>query len=1296
MSITLSGLRASASFAENTVNAAPQLLDATLGLSAVSGAGPVLSFTSAVLTVSGLLTEDRVGLQNQGLGPGQVSITGNTVFVGGTAIGLASGGAGSSFIVSFGSFGAVALSAIELVAEALTYANPSNTPGATRNLTLSLTAPGFTAGSATIGVNVTQENDPPSITSGASATTPEQSAAGTPVYAARASDPEGTAIAWTLGGTDAALFQISGSGVVSFRAAPDFEAPRDANGDNAYAISVIASDGQASAQRNVAIHVTNFADATQIQGVGSLVLSETQAQAGAFIMPAARLQLGDVPPGDSAINFVVDDPASSLILRATPDVQISPNGQGWLASALGGPAINVTRSGGNDLSILGPDLFTLPPEQRDALLRSVALLNPSEAPAQDRVVQVIFPATGVAASFTVTIAGENDAPVIAPFSVPPVAENDVGALLTLSASDPDGTPGSGLSWRLEGPDAARFVLAQSASGADAFAELRFATPPDFEAPLDAGQDNRYDVTIMASDGIASASRDLGIRVEDRLETALSFLAPQREMTAAEALSGLQRLDGDVAFTSGDAMRPGGRLTVTGLVPGDVVGVIHAGHGPGQIGVDGTELRHGGAVIGTLSGGVGSPLEIALHGAVTPEAVDALIEALGFRAATPSPALRRELRIEVVDALGRRIEPGDDPDFTVLEGGTLPYGSMAPGSNPPFGNGSFALVDVDGDGRAELLGPVGSGPLGLFRSTQGGWAAMPQGQNPFAGIAPGAGAARVALGDFDADGRLDVIVAVLGTIQAYRNTGPGFSLLAPGQNPFAALPSMTPQLLAFGDIDGDGRDDLIRGGPSLSAWRNTAAGFVPFAPGADPLAAVTGYAREQAPALLHLDNDSRPDLVLGGSLAAYRNVGGVFLPLTGADSPFAGVDRTVLGTSAKLAAGDLDGDGDPDLLAGELGSGASTFLNRIASHSIEVIITGAFDQPPSGPALLDLAPAPEDSAPLIPATTLLAGWSDPEGRPLSLAGVELLTGLGSAALEAGGLRITPAPNDNSAMGLLLRMTDGANEATRVLRLDLTPVNDTPTGAVNLNFDPATGNVAATHTLADLDGLGAVSIQWQSFQGGAWSDITGAVGARFSAGPADLLVPLRPVARYVDGSGTAESVASNQAVLLGTSGADTLASIAARPMLLSGGAGNDTLTGSTARDRLFGGEGDDVLRGENGNDLLVGGAGNDVLTGGGGPDQFRFGSPTDGVDRVTDFVVGVDAVELRGGGFGLRAGALEASAFVAGAAATGAGPQVLYASGVLRFDPDGAGPLAAVTLATFDGSPALGIGSFSVIA
>ena len=52
-------------------------------------------------------------------------------------------------------------------------------------------------------------------------------------------------LSYSLGGTDAALFNINATtGAVTFKAAPNFEVPTDAGGNNVYDITVAASDGR--------------------------------------------------------------------------------------------------------------------------------------------------------------------------------------------------------------------------------------------------------------------------------------------------------------------------------------------------------------------------------------------------------------------------------------------------------------------------------------------------------------------------------------------------------------------------------------------------------------------------------------------------------------------------------------------------------------------------------------------------------------------------------------------------------------------------------------------------------------------------------------------------------------------------------------------------------------------------------------------------------------------------------------------------------------------------------------------
>jgi hypothetical protein len=100
----------------------------------------------------------------------------------------------------------------------------------------------------------TSSNRAPQITSTTAATVAENSAASLPLSA---SDPDGDAVTFAIGGTDAAAFQLSGASL-QLRQTPDFERPTDSNRDNVYNLTVTAQDSRgASASVDVAITVTN-------------------------------------------------------------------------------------------------------------------------------------------------------------------------------------------------------------------------------------------------------------------------------------------------------------------------------------------------------------------------------------------------------------------------------------------------------------------------------------------------------------------------------------------------------------------------------------------------------------------------------------------------------------------------------------------------------------------------------------------------------------------------------------------------------------------------------------------------------------------------------------------------------------------------------------------------------------------------------------------------------------------------------------------------------------------------------
>jgi len=112
------------------------------------------------------------------------------------------------------------------------------------------------------------------------------------------------------------------------------------------------------------------------------------------------------------------------------------------------------------------------------------------------------------------------------------------------------------------------------------------------------------------------------------------------------------------------------------------------------------------------------------------------------------------------------------------------------------------------------------------------------------------------------------------------------------------------------------------------------------------------------------------------------------------------------------------------------------------------------------------------------------------------------------------------------------------------------------------------------------------------------------------------------------------------ILGLGGHDTLDGASGNDILIARN-GNAVLDGGTGDDTALGMEGDDTIDGGVGADHINGGAGEDKLTGGSGADVFAFTSLTDSVDdngandnrydRITDFEIGIDLIDVSGIGF-----------------------------------------------------------------
>lgn len=243
------------------------------------------------------------------------------------------------------------------------------------------------------------------------------------------------------------------------------------------------------------------------------------------------------------------------------------------------------------------------------------------------------------------------------------------------------------------------------------------------------------------------------------------------------------------------------------------------------------------------------------------------------------------------------------------------------------------------------------------------------------------------------------------------------------------------------------------------------------------------------------------------------------------------------------------------------------------------------------------------------------------------------------------------------------TDGVDTIRNIERLQFADQvvvlsgNAAATGVpVISDTTPTEGQVLTANTsgIADPNGLGAFSYQWQVLIGAVWSDIAGATAVSFT--PADLAgqafgpqagLPLRVVVSFTDGLGNAESVTSAATGpvgvnWLGNNAANTFTGTAGSDIAFGAG-GNDVMNGGAGNDTLNGGAGNDTLNGGAGNDTLIGGAGSDILAGGDGADIIntgvsngaetdlvRFSAATEYGDTVFNFNVNAGADRIQFGG------------------------------------------------------------------
>ena len=152
------------------------------------------------------------------------------------------------------------------------------------------------------------------------------------------------------GGADAALFDLDpASGLLTFRPVADFEAPQDANRDNAYEVEVTVGDGEFAVQRTLTLLIANVNEAPVL-----LTSQVSVGQGGQVTLDASMLQSSDADTDATALVYTVSDVRAGAFVRAAaPDQTIERFTQ---AEVLAGEVVFVqsgegTEATGFDLTV---------------------------------------------------------------------------------------------------------------------------------------------------------------------------------------------------------------------------------------------------------------------------------------------------------------------------------------------------------------------------------------------------------------------------------------------------------------------------------------------------------------------------------------------------------------------------------------------------------------------------------------------------------------------------------------------------------------------------------------------------------------------------------------------------------------------------------------------------------------------------------------------------------------------------------------------------------------------------------
>ena len=310
-------------------------------------------------------------------------------------------------------------------------------------------------------------------------------------------------------------------------------------------------------------------------------------------------------------------------------------------------------------------------------------------------------------------------------------------------------------------------------------------------------------------------------------------------------------------------------------------------------------------------------------------------------------------ISVTDSLSLLTGFSNNPFRTTFgPAGGQPLNSSSFGPNVNVGSNSIpssvAISDLNGDGKPDLIVTnQGNNRVSLYRNISSNGTITAGSFATKVDFVTSTGPLKVIIADINGDGKPDLIIANSNnTVSVFKNTSSPATINTSSFTPrvnfntFAGANSV-----ASGDLDGDGKTDLvIGGGTGFSVLHNISSGGNLDSTSFERNVLFASASATNSVAIGDLDNDGKPDLAFttaANTISIYKNTS-----VRGAitTSSFASAVNFAVGPGPRdVKMADLDGDGKPELATINFGGGTGTSASVLHNISSTGTITpGSFE------------------------------------------------------------------------------------------------------------------------------------------------------------------------------------------------------------------------------------------------------------------------------------------------------------------------------------------------------------------